>query len=111
MLDIKYIRENTDEVKRACEAKKAKISSAEIDDLLTLDTRRALVWQELEELRKKRNKNNELASGNEPTTEQRNLFRKVKEELVGRKNNYRELEKEINKILGKIPNIFQRIWK
>ncbi|MBI4115972.1 MAG: serine--tRNA ligase [Candidatus Omnitrophica bacterium] len=52
MLDLKFIRENPDRVRRGIEAKGAKV---DLDRLLTLDQERRKLIQEVESLKKERN--------------------------------------------------------
>lgn len=52
MLDIKYIRENTDLIKKTCQQKN---SAADIDKLLELDKERRNLLQKTEEIKAKKN--------------------------------------------------------
>jgi len=93
MLDIKYIRENPDEVKKVCEQKQTK---CDIDRLLELDKQRRKLLQEAEGLKAEQNK-----LGKEQQEEAREIKKKIKKiepEL-------RETEKEIEEILDKVPNV------
>lgn len=56
MLDLKWIRENPDAVRKGLEAKNAKF---ELDQLLELDSRKRILLKEVEELKAKRNAANE----------------------------------------------------
>ena len=53
MLDIKYIRQNPDRVKKGCQSKNADV---DIDYLLEIDAKRREAIQGLEDIRAKKNK-------------------------------------------------------
>jgi len=93
MLDIKYIRDNLKEVKKATQDKGYKI---DFEKLLRLNDERRKIIQEIDELRAQRNKltKNDIQKG-----------KKIKEELKKLEPQKQELEKEYKELMYKIPNI------
>jgi seryl-tRNA synthetase len=104
MLDIKYIRENKDAVKKNCELRNI---ACDIDRLLELDEKvKQLLWK-IEELRLEKNKiNDEIQKASDA---EKTLIiskgRKIKEELEEIEPEYEQIEKEYKEILFKVPNI------
>jgi len=95
MLDINFIRENTEKVKKGVAAKQlpAKI----VDEVLELDEKRRKLIVEVEELRAKKNK----------AAEGKNIEegKKIKEELKKEEPELAKLEAEFKKALHEIPNL------
>lgn len=94
MLDINYIRENLDKVKKSVEARKAEV---DLDKLLELDTQRRDLVQKVDELRAKRNeasKNKDMEAG-----------KRIKGELDGLEKSLNEVEKQWNQLMLQVPNI------
>ena len=95
MLDIKYIRENADLVKKGIAAKN--FDPALVDKVLKLDEDKRKLQAEIENLRAERNvaaKSKDIEKG-----------KKIKEELQKKEPELDKLEKEIQELLYKIPNI------
>ena len=78
MLDIKFIRENLEEVKDAVKKKSVKV---DIDQLLKLDEQRKDLLTQIEELRTKRNELARAGKQAKPTAEQIIAGKKIKEEI------------------------------
>ena len=94
MLDINYIREHLDEVKKSIQARKADV---DLDKLLKLDDERRKLIQEVDGLRAKRNeaaKKKDIESG-----------KKVKQELDGLEDNLKRKEEEYSQLILQVPNI------
>ena len=91
MLDIKFIRQNPDEIKKACAKKQAKI---DIDRLLEIDKKRRELMLALEDTRAKKNKANE---------EIKQLHEKADREAVIMK--MRELDKNDDRIEAEFKEI------
>lgn len=91
MLDIKFIRQNPDEIKKACAKKQAKI---DIDRLLEIDKKRRELMLALEDTRAKKNKANE---------EIKQLHEKANREAVIMK--MRELDKNDDRIEAEFKEI------
>ena len=96
MLDINFIRENKDIVKRGVGNKGFDVSL--IDRVLELDERRRKLIVEVETLRGKKNIIAEKAKVSEEG-------RKIKEELKDKEPEYKKIEGEYKELLFKIPNL------
>ncbi len=96
MLDINFIRENKDLVKKRIETKGFEPSL--IDKVLELDEKRRSVLLEIEQLRAKRNK---IAGEGKPSEE----GRAIKELLKDREPELVKIQEEYKDTLFKIPNL------
>lgn len=94
MLDINFIRENLEKVKKSVEARKADIN---LDQLLKLDEGRRELISKVDELRAKRN---EAAKARDIET-----GKKIKGELDGLEKELGGVEKEWNDLMLLVPNI------
>lgn len=107
MLDIKFIRENPDKVKKGCQAKQAKV---DIDKLLAADKKRREVLQALEDIRAQKNKATKEISQIKDDKERKKIILKMKE-LDGNSDrltkSLKELEGEFNNLMLQIPNLPQ----
>ena len=95
MLDIKFIRENTDKVKKAVEAKR--LDSSLVDKVLELDEAWKKILREVEALRSERNKAAEakdIEKGKE-----------IKEKLKNLEPQLKETEGKFNQAILQIPNL------
>ena len=104
MLDIKFIREHAEEVKKNCKNRNVK---CDIDELLELDKMRLSQLQYVEELQAEKNKLNELlpkTSGEEKAAllEQ---GKAVKEKLAAEEPKLEKMKNEFQEILMTIPNM------
>ncbi len=95
MLDINYIRENKDLIKKGVEAKQ--LDSQIVDEVLELDEKRRNLIKEIEDLRAKRN---EIARGGKASDK----GRKIKEELKEKEPLLAKMEIEYKNALWAIPN-------
>lgn len=94
MLDINFIRENKDLVKKSIEARKADL---DLDKLLKLDGQRRGLIAKVDELRAKRNetvKAKDIETG-----------KKIKGQLDGLEKQLTEVEKQWNELMLQVPNI------
>jgi seryl-tRNA synthetase len=96
MLDINFIREDKDIVKKGIAGKG--FDSTLVDKVLELDEKRRKMILEIEGLRAKRNK---IAEEKKPSEE----GKKIKEELKDKEPEYEKIEKEYKELLFKIPNL------
>ncbi|MBI2337899.1 serine--tRNA ligase [Candidatus Daviesbacteria bacterium] len=94
MLDINYIRENIDKVKKSIEARKADI---DLEKLLKLDGERRELITQVDGLRAKRN---EAARERDKVKGER-----VKSELKSLETQLSEIEKEYKDLMLQVPNI------
>ncbi len=104
MLDIKFIRENSEAIK---EVAKNKNIDLDIDQLLKLDKERLLQLQYIEELLAEKNKLNELipsAQGDEKVAilEQ---GKNVKEKLANVQPEFEKIKEQFEALMVKVPNL------
>lgn len=95
MLDIQYIRENADKVKKVVADKQ--LDASLVDQLIEVDVKRRATIQKIEEVRSERNlaaKDKNIEKGKE-----------IKEKLQKLEPDLAEVEKEYKALLWKIPNI------
>ena len=104
MLDIKFIRENVDAVKRAVELKNMKIS---VDDILKLDGELLEVKRKQQELQEKRNSHSKkipkASAEDRPTLIEEG--RTIGAELDALKPTVSKLEDDLRNLLLRVPNI------
>lgn len=98
MLDINFIRENSQKVKEACEKKQVKV---DVDKILELDKKKRELITNLENLKAKQNKISR-ASHDETTI---NKARELKEKFKELEPELEKVEKELNVLLILLPNI------
>jgi seryl-tRNA synthetase len=104
MLDIKFIRENEKELKKAIENKGLKL---DLDKLLELDKKRVLALQYVEELQAEKNKLNDLIQ-KATDAERKELIEQgkaVKEKLSAAEPEYQQVKKEYDGLMVLVPNI------
>lgn len=98
MLDIKFIRENIELVKKNNSHKKINV---DVEQLLEMDDKRRILQTELEGLRNERNKISKTKPNEVKIVEVRKMGEKIKD----LENKFKELESGITDLLYKIPNI------
>ena len=94
MLDINFIRDNLDKVKKSVEVRKAQV---DLNKLLSLDDDRKKLIQQVDDLRAKRNENakaKNIEAG-----------KKIKQELGDFEKKLAEVEKNWQEIMLQVPNI------
>ncbi len=97
MLDIKYIREHAEEVKKNAENRGAKVN---IDRLLELDQLRRTKIVEVEELRASRNQ----GSKGKPSEEEIAKMREVGSNIAKAESELADIESEYGMLMRAIPN-------
>jgi seryl-tRNA synthetase len=106
MLDIKFIRENPNQVKQSIANKN---ETDKIDELLTLDAKRREIITKVEELKAKRNKVSSqipvMKKAGEDTTDILAEMKKVSDQTAELDSALREIEEKLNDILMFIPNM------
>lgn len=107
MLDIKFIRENTERVKQNTLDKGYK--NVDIDRVIELDQERKALGQEIDSLRSRRN---EIASSmkiakSKPSSELIAEGKELKEKISALEDKYRHIDQDFMTILKSIPNILQ----
>ncbi len=102
MLDIKFIRENSEQVKTAAKNKNIKV---DIDELLELDRKRREVQGQIDELRTHRNKLADSAKGKRPSPQQIEEGKNIKEEIRELEKKNEQIEESYNELMIKVPTI------
>jgi len=98
MLDIKFIREHTEEVKQNCINRKVKVN---IDRLLEIDKERRDFTQQIDDLRAERNRK----SKGKPTEEDILHMREVGDKIKQLEDRLIEIDDEYKTLLLQIPNM------
>ena len=98
MLDIKFIRDNQELIKKNCENRHVKI---DLDQLISSDEKRREVQQEIESLRAQR----KSGSKGKPTEEEIAKLRQVGDQIAALEEKASEIEKKYLEDLLKIPNL------
>jgi seryl-tRNA synthetase len=99
MLDIKFIRENSELVRKAVADKK---TAVDIDELLAVDERRRHVLQELEA---KRAEQNAGSRGGPKAPTELEALKKLKEEVKVLEEENSKIQKEFDGLMLKVPNV------
>jgi seryl-tRNA synthetase len=98
MLDIKYIRENAEEIKKNSKNRKADV---DIDELLRVDEERKKILKQIEDLRAERN----TSSKSKPSPEEIERIRKVGDEIKSLENSLIPIEEKFNDLILEVPNL------
>ncbi|MFB6375156.1 MAG: serine--tRNA ligase [Bradymonadaceae bacterium] len=104
MLDIDFIRDNTDDVKRAADIKGFDV---DIDRLLKVDDRRRELIQETDEIRQRRN---EIAdeipqASDDERSELIEEGRDLKEQVQDLEEDLSEIKEEFERLMLQVPNV------
>ncbi len=99
MLDIKFIRENLEEVKEACRKKRVDI---DIDRLLELDNERRELMGKVEALKAERNK---ISGEGVIDDKQRKKAKETKDKIKNLKPRLDTVKKEFNNLMRQVPNL------
>lgn len=105
MLDIKFIRENTDIIKAGAKKKHLKV---DIDALIAIDDKRREILQKVEEKRSQQNEMSDKISREQNSTlklEYIESMRTVKEALQKEEEELKEVLKEWQKLMVQVPNV------
>lgn len=103
MLDIQFIRENTQKVKDAAAAKNVAV---DIDALLEVDFKRRELLQEVEKLRKARNETAAQMKNGQPSPELIAEGKRIKETLFELESELEPTQKQYSYLLSDVPNLF-----
>lgn len=98
MLDIKYVREHAEEVKKNCENRGVKV---DINRLLELDEKRRAKKTEVDELRATRNQ----GSKGKPSEEEIIKMRQIGDDIAKAESELGKVEEEYNILMLAIPNV------
>jgi len=99
MLDINFIRENSNKVKEACEKKQVKV---DVDKVLELDKKKRELMTEIETLKAEQNK---ISRGGKDNMVLIKQAKKIKEKIKSLQPGLEDIEKELNILLLQLPNI------
>jgi len=102
MLDIQFIRDNSDEVR---EKSKQKGYDVDVEELLRLDERRQGLLAEIDDLREQRNQNAAKMKSGQPDDVLIARGRKIKTELAELEVYYREVQEKYVALLKSVPNM------
>jgi len=106
MLDLKFIRENPDLVKKGIENKN---ETARVDELLALDTQRRELILNTDELKAKRNQASsqipQMKKAGQDTSAVMAEMKRVSDQITELDEQLRQVEKDLNDILMYIPNM------
>ncbi|MAG44631.1 serine--tRNA ligase [bacterium] len=103
MLEINFIRENPDKIKKACEHKQVKV---DIDKLLKLDDKRRDLIKKVEKLYAKQNKMSPKIAKAKKDEKQKMIdqMRGLKAKLINLEPELREIKKQWKKLMLLVPN-------
>ncbi len=101
MLDIRFIRENSDLVQKNAKDKGYDIDVIQIVDL---DNDRRSIQQQVEGLREKRNTNAAHLKGGQPDQEVIDEGKRIKTELTDKEQELNIISEQLNKLLSNVPN-------
>ncbi len=105
MLDIKFIRENAEAIKKAARNKQL---SLDLDKLLEVDKRRLELLQQVEELNRQRNDlNDKIKSAKDPKDRESfiELGKDIKEKSNQIDTQYKEIEQEFFALMITVPTV------
>lgn len=98
MLDIKFIRENKELVKKNCQNRLAKV---DVDLLLSIDEKRRTLSAKIDDLRAERNKSSKV----KPTPEQILEMKKVGDEIQKLEKELNLVEEKYRELILQVPNL------
>jgi len=99
MLDINFIRENSNKVKEACEKKQTKV---DVDKVLELDKKKRELMTEMENLKAEQNKISRGCKDNNVLIEQ---AKEIKGKIKEMEPELEKVEQELKVLLLQLPNI------
>ncbi len=102
MLDIKYIRDNAEQIKEAAQNKGIDV---DIDRLLQLDEEKRNLQGQLDELRSQRKKTAQSGQGEKPSEEQIQKGKELKQKIQELEEEYKNIEQERESLMVKVPVI------
>lgn len=102
MLDIQYIRDNSEKV---AEKSQQKGYEVDIPQLLEVDERRRSLQTQVDELRAKRNEHASSLQGGKPSDEQIAAGKAIKDQLSGLEEDLSKVEAKFTQLLMAVPNV------
>ncbi|HMS30872.1 MAG TPA: serine--tRNA ligase [Candidatus Saccharibacteria bacterium] len=104
MLDIQFIRDNSQKVKDAATAKNVAV---DVDRLLELDEKRKVLLQEVEKLRQARNETAAQMQNGQPAPELVAEGKRIKEAITKLEAELEPTETEYTELLLAVPNVME----
>ena len=101
MLDIKYIHENQEVIKKAIKNKRIDL---DLDKLLEIDEKRVKLLQEIEDLNAQKNKLNEEIKNGKNKDKIIAEGKKVKEKIGKIEPEYKEIKRQFDELMVRVPN-------
>lgn len=109
MLDLKRIRNNPEEIKKALKNRGEDFNESTIDEIISLDEQRRTILFEVENLKSKRNKASseipKLKKAGEDVTSIMEEMRKLGDEIKDHDNKLSDVDSKIEYIMLRMPNI------
>jgi seryl-tRNA synthetase len=102
MLDIKFIRENSEKIKEAARNKNIDL---DVDKLLCVDEERKELQSEVEKLQAEKNKLAKKVKIGKPTKEQIEKGKRIKSEVSEIEKQFKKIENEYLNLMVKVPTI------
>ncbi len=102
MLDIKFIRDHQEELKKAIQQKNI---SLDLDELLKLDKEKRDIQTKIEQLRAEKNQLAKQAKNGRPSPEIIARGKKIKEELSSLEDKFKEIKEKFDNLIVKVPTI------
>ncbi len=102
MLDIKFIRENAEAIKKACVLKKIDL---DIDQLLRVADERKTLQQKIEELQAKKNALAAEGKSGKPTLETIEEGKRIKKEVSELESQFQKIDEEYLDLMSRVPTI------
>ncbi|MFA7209070.1 MAG: serine--tRNA ligase [Parcubacteria group bacterium] len=102
MLDIKFIRENAEEIRKVIAQKRIDL---DLDALLVLDEKRVALLQEIESLSGEKNKLNEEIKSAADKSIVIAQGKKVKEKIAAVEPEYKKIKNEFETLMVRVPNV------
>lgn len=101
MLDIKFIRENSDQIKTAISQKHIEL---DLDQLLQIDQKRVTIQRQIEELNARKNELNELIKSN-PADKETIIAegKEVKSKISNLEPELKKIDEEFESLMVKVP--------
>lgn len=109
MLDLKFVLNNVDAVKKNCVDRNVpEVVLEDLEKVVALETQRRELLQEVEAVRKRQNEVAQ-ATGKEKDPDQRNALiaegKQLRQQAADREDSLRSLEEEVKARLGSVPNM------
>ncbi len=102
MLDIQFIRNNTEKIRKAIADKNIKLN---LDDLLEADGKRSDLQNRLDALKHRKNELADLGKAGKPSPESIAKGKEVKEQIASLEKEWGEVQEQYETLMAKVPTI------